>query len=49
MTKLPKAEGVYSAIFTLKKGFTYVIMPKVVTKGYKIVIFSNKLSILITK
>ena len=39
---------VYSAIFTLKKGFYYVIMPNVVAKGYKIVIISYKLEIYTT-
>ncbi len=32
--------SVYSAIFTLKKRVYYVIMPEVVTKGYKFVIIS---------
>ena len=36
---------VYSANFTLKKGFYYVIMPNVATKGYKFVIISYKLAI----
>ena len=40
--------AVYSANFTLKKGFYYVIMPNVVTKGYKSVIISYKLAINIT-
>lgn len=35
-----KTKAVYSAIFTLKKPFQCVIMPNVVTKGYKPVIFS---------
>ncbi len=39
---------VYSANFTLKKGFHYVIMPNVVTKGYKLVIISYKLEIYIS-
>ena len=39
---------VYSALFTLKKGFYYVIMPNVVTKGYKLVIISYKLEIYIS-
>lgn len=39
--------GVYSAIFTLKKNLFYVIMPKVVSKGYKFVIFGYNIAILI--
>ena len=45
---MTKSKVVYSAIFTLKKAFCYVIMPEVVTKGYKIVIISYKLEIYIT-
>ena len=43
--KYTKSKTVYSAIFTLKKDFYYVIMPTVVTKGYKLVIISYKLAI----
>lgn len=43
----PKHDRIYSANCTLKKGFGYVIMPKVVTKGYKVVIISYINGILI--
>lgn len=40
---------VYGAIFTLKKNLFYVIMPEVVSKGYKFVIFGYNLAILIVE